>query len=137
MQDFPCRVWAFSNDCGIDATELALLDDEERAHSARLKADADRAAFIKTRAALRAIVGSVIGRPPEHIGFSRNEWGKPFIDAPTRAEFDFSVSHAKSLSAIAVARRASVGVDVEPIRPCPDRIRIAADVFGLNVAQRL
>jgi phosphopantetheinyl transferase len=28
-------------------------------------------------------------------------------------------------------------VDAEPYRPCPDRIRIAADVFGLEVAQQL
>ncbi len=137
MSSIPCRVWAFRNDRGLEATELALLDAEERAQAARLKAKIDRDAFIKTRAALRSIVGRETGVASKDIAFRYSAMGKPSIDAPGQRPVDFSVSHTKGLSAIALARGASVGIDVEPYRPCPDRIRIAADVFGLEVAQQL
>lgn len=137
MSGIPCRVWAFRNDRGLEAAELSLLDGDERAQAARLKAKTDRDAFIKTRAALRSIVGRETGVPPRDIAFRYSAWGKPSIDVQGQPAIDFSVSHTKGLSAVALAREASVGVDVEPFRPCPDRIRIAADVFGLEVAQQL
>jgi phosphopantetheinyl transferase len=137
MSGLPCRVWAFRNDRGLEATELALLDGAEKAQAARLKAKSDRDAFIKTRAALRSIVGRESGIPPKAITFRYSSWGKPQVDAPGQPAMDFSVSHTKGLSVIALAQDASVGVDVEPYRACPDRIRIAADVFGLEVAQQL
>ncbi len=137
MSGIPCRVWAFRNDRGLEAAELLLLDAEERAQAARLKGKPDRDAFIKTRASLRSIVGRETGVSPRDVVFHYNTWGKPQVDAPGRPAFDFSVSHTKGLSVIALARAGSVGVDAEPYRPCPDRIRIAADVFGLEVAQQL
>jgi 4'-phosphopantetheinyl transferase len=133
----PCRVWAFRNDCELEASELALLDAEERAQAARLKAKIDRDAFIKTRAALRSLLGRETGIPPRDIAFRYSTWGKPSIEAQGQPSADFSVSHTRGLSVVALARNASVGVDVEPYRACPDRIRIAADVFGLDVAQQL
>jgi 4'-phosphopantetheinyl transferase len=137
MSGIPCRVWAFRNDRGLEAAELLLLDAEERAQAARLKGKSDRDAFIKTRAAVRSIVGRETGMPPRDVAFRYNRWGKPQVDAPGRPSIDFSVSHTKGLSVIAVTRTGAVGVDAEPYRPCPDRIRIAADVFGLEVAQQL
>jgi len=137
MSAIPCRVWAFRNDRGLEAAELLLLDAEEKAQAARLKGKSDRDAFIKTRAAVRSIVGRETGIPPRDIAFRYNKWGKPRLDAPGRPAIDFSVSHTKGLSVIAVAQSGSVGVDAEPYRPCADRIRIAADVFGLEVAQQL
>jgi 4'-phosphopantetheinyl transferase len=136
MSGLPCRIWAFRNDRGLEATEVALLDAEESAQAARLKAKVDRDAFIKTRAALRSILGRETGVAPKALTFRYNRWGKPSLDAP-QAAVDFSVSHTKGLSVVAIAQGASVGVDVEPYRPCPDRIRIAADLFGLDVAQQL
>jgi 4'-phosphopantetheinyl transferase len=137
MSGIPCRVWAFRNDRGLEAAELLLLDADERAQAARLKGKSDRDAFIKTRAAVRSIIGREAGIPPRDVAFRYNRWGKPQLDAPDRPSVDFSVSHTKGLSVIAVARSGSVGVDAEPYRPCPDRVRIAADVFGLEVAQQL
>jgi phosphopantetheinyl transferase len=137
MSALPCRVWAFRNDCGLEATELALLDGAEKAQAAKFKAKSDRDAFIKTRASLRSVVGRETGVSPKNVTFRYSSWGKPQVEAPGQPTIDFSVSHAKGLSVIALAQDASVGVDVEPYRTCPDRIRIAADVFGLEVAQQL
>jgi phosphopantetheinyl transferase len=137
MSAIPCRVWAFRNDRGLEAAELALLDADERTQASRLKGKSDRDAFIKTRAALRSIVGRETGVPPRDITFRYNSWGKPSVAFAAEPSVDFNVSHTKGISAIALARGAAVGIDVEPFRPCPDRIRIAADVFGLDVAQQL
>ena len=138
MSAIPCRVWAFRNDRGLEAAELALLDADERTQASRLKGKPDRDAFIKTRAALRSIVGREAGLPPRDITFHYNSWGKPSVAVVGQhPSVDFNVSHTKGLSAIALARGVAVGIDVEPYRPCPDRIRIAADVFGLEVAQQL
>lgn len=137
MSATPCRVWAFRNDCELEATEVALLDAEERAQAARLKAKIDRDAFIKTRAALRSLLGRETGIPPRDIAFRYSTWGKPSIEMRGQPSADFSVSHTKGLSVVALARNVLVGVDVEPYRACPDRIRITADVFGLDVAQQL
>jgi phosphopantetheinyl transferase len=78
-----------------------------------------------------------VGVLPRNITFRYNNWGKPSIDAPGQAAIDFSVSHTKGLSAIALSQGVCVGVDVEPFRPCPDRIRIAGDLFGVEVAKQL
>lgn len=137
MSAIPCRVWAFANDCGLEAAELAVLDAEERAHAARLKGKTDRDAFIKTRAALRNIVGRESGVQPRDVAFRYNSWGKPSVAVTGQPTIDFSVSHTRGLSAIALARGAAVGIDVEPLRICSDRVRIAADVFGVDVAQQL
>jgi 4'-phosphopantetheinyl transferase len=137
MTGAPCRVWAFRNDCGIEATEVSLLDAAETTQAGRLKAKSDRDAFIKTRAALRSIVGREAGVPPRNVTFRYNSWGKPSIEAPGSDEIDFSVSHTKGLSAIALSHGGPVGVDVEPCRSCPDRIRIASDLFGVEVAKQL
>lgn len=114
-----------------------MLDADERAHASRLKGKSDRDAFIKTRAALRSIVGREAGLPPRDVTFQYNSWGKPSVAVLDQLPVEFNVSHTKGLSAIALARGAAVGIDVEPFRPCPDRIRIAADVFGLEVAEQL
>jgi 4'-phosphopantetheinyl transferase len=122
----------------LEAAELALLDADERTQASRLKGKSDRDAFIKTRAALRSIIGREAGVPPRGIAFRYNTWGKPSVEVfGQQPSVDFNVSHTKGLSVVALARGAAVGVDVEPYRPCPDRIRIAADVFGLEVAQQL
>lgn len=137
MSAIPCRVWAFRNDRGLEAAELTLLDAEERSHATRLKTKSDRDAFIKTRAALRSILGREAGVSPRDVVFRYNSWGKPSVAVAGLPSIDFNVSHTRGLSAIALARGATVGIDVEPFRACPDRIRIAADVFGLDVAQQL
>src|SRR5689334_2016280 len=98
MSGIPCRVWAFRNDRGLEAAELLLLDADERAQAARLKGKSDRDAFIKTRAAVRSIIGREAGIPPRDVAFRYNRWGKPQLDAPGRPSVDFSVSHTKGLS---------------------------------------
>ncbi|MBI3436737.1 MAG: 4'-phosphopantetheinyl transferase superfamily protein [Proteobacteria bacterium] len=99
---------------------------------------AERCAYVVTRASLRSLLGSEIGVSPVEIEFTCNAWGKPSLaPAHGRARLDFSVSHTRGLSVIAIAQDARVGVDVERRRHVPDSLRIAADVFGEGVARRL
>ena len=132
----PFRTWIFANH-RLDGAELAFLDAEERLHSARLARESDREAFIVSRIALRSILGRACGLAPQDVRFTRNSWGKLSVVGPLAGAIDFSVSHAKGLSVIAVSDGRPVGIDVEKMREFPDKSRIAADVFGDDVAQQL
>jgi len=125
------------SDRGFGESEFATLSPEEQRRGARLRNEADRVAFTVTRAALRAILSETTGVAASDLEFRPNAWGKLSLADEAFAEIDFSVSHTRSLSVIALSHGCSVGVDVEASRACPDRHRIAADVFGADAARRL
>jgi phosphopantetheinyl transferase len=134
MLDEPFRVWIFNNDHRYEAAEFAILSEDEQQHSVRLRTEADRTVFVRTRVALRRIIAESIGVSPRDVVFRRNEWGKLVLAGATASDIEFSVSHAKGLSVIALAHGRCVGVDIERHRAFPDKLRIAADVFGADVA---
>jgi 4'-phosphopantetheinyl transferase len=70
-----------------------------------------------TRAALRQIIARCLSLSTEVIQFEYGPKGKPTLQ--TDPSLHFSVSHAETVSMIAVTRVAPVGVDVEKIRSVP------------------
>ena len=137
MLDEPFRVWIFNNDHRFEAAEFAILSEEEQQHSVRHRTEADRTVFVRTRVALRRIIADAIGVSPRDVMIRRNEWGKLVLAGATARDIEFSVSHATGLSVIALAHGRCVGVDIERYRVFPDKLRIAADVFGADVAVQL
>ena len=131
------RVWLFDNSRPVQGTEFAFLAKDETAYVNRLANAADRTAYIVTRTALRLNLGEILGIPPADIHFRRNSWGKLALAEPGTDRVDFSVTHTKGLSAIAISDGRPVGIDLERQRDLPDRARIAADVFGEDVARQL
>jgi 4'-phosphopantetheinyl transferase len=81
-----------------------------------------------------------LGRPPEELGFSYNEYGKPqIVSAGSDAEpLHFNLAHSKGLALYAFTRLGEIGVDIEYIRPgFPDeeiarRFFSATEVANLN-----
>jgi 4'-phosphopantetheinyl transferase len=67
---------------------------------------------IVSRAALRVVLGARLGCRPSRVRLTRSPEGKPQLDR-RRPRLEFSLSHAAGRCAIAVSRRAPVGVDVE------------------------
>jgi len=88
----------------LSAPELAALD-------AGLLHPARRERLTLARGALRAILGAYLGQDPRRVAVVRDSSGRPRLHGPR--ELAFSLSHARSLAAVAVTRRAAVGVDVE------------------------
>lgn len=105
------------------------LDSEERARWARYGREILRRRYLAAHAALRLILGRVLGRHPADIIFRRNEWGRPQTqDGPA-----FNLSHAGPHALIAVGRDRPIGVDIET----PDR-RLSPEVFDAvaSIAER-
>ncbi len=135
------RVWIVELDAGlppdgdVDATEpgpeLAILSDDERARAARFVRARERRRFARCRAALREILGGLLGEPADSLRFRAFARGKPELDrgpgviAPLR----FNVSHSDSLALIAVGWGREIGVDLERLRPISEAERIVASFF--------
>jgi 4'-phosphopantetheinyl transferase len=140
------QVWIVDLDAGIapgedvetaePGVELMVLSAEERARAARFVRARDRRRFARCRAALREILGRLLGEPAGALRFRAAARGKPELDhAPggdPRAAglaLRFNVSHASDLALIAVCRGRELGVDLERIRPIPEAARIVGSFF--------
>jgi 4'-phosphopantetheinyl transferase len=72
------------------------------------------------------------------VEFVSSTSGKPILSrGVARAELDFSISHTREASAIAVSSIGPIGVDIEFCRPIYQPIQLASKLFGDDVALRL
>jgi 4'-phosphopantetheinyl transferase len=137
-------VWLVELDAGlvsqaeIDHTEpgpeLALLDADEKARAARFVRARDRRRFARCRAALREILGGLLGEKPASLQFRAVARGKPELDLVDQVDgqpaLRFNLSHSANLAVIAVSRRHELGIDLEQVRPISEAERIVASFFS-------
>lgn len=136
------RSWIVELDAGlpsgadVDSAEpgpdvLAVLSEDERARAARFIRVRERRRFARCRAALREILGRLLGEPAGMLRFRAAAVGKPELDrGPGVAEpLRFNVSHSAELAIIAVCHGREVGVDLERLRPITEAERIVASFF--------
>jgi 4'-phosphopantetheinyl transferase len=142
------RVWIVDLDSGIErpeqvdsaepGPELVLLDDYERARAARFLRARDRRRFVRCRAALREILGGLLGEPPRSMRFRARAQGKPELDHPPRAsdqsggqaELRFNVSHSAELALVAAHLGRELGVDLERVRSISEADSIVSSYFS-------
>jgi len=133
-------VWLISCDSvnQIDSS-AGLLSPEERERAARFHRELDRNRFRVTHTATRMILAQYLNVEPRELRFVAQAGGKPEFDSPFRsAGIQFNLSHSSELALLAVAREATVGVDVEWIDPdlrigeVAERFFSAAEVSVLN-----
>ncbi len=142
------RVWLVELDGGLNAEddvdsagpgpELALLAADEQARAARFVRARDRRRFVRCRAALREILGGLLGESPGSLRFRARGQGKPELDfteagadrTEDRADLRFNVSHSSELALIAVCRGRELGVDLERVRAIGEADRIVASFFS-------
>jgi 4'-phosphopantetheinyl transferase len=97
---------------------------EELERAARFATPVLRRRYLRSHAALRAILSSVTGAPLE---FAFHEKGKPYlVSAP---EVRFNLAHSHEMALVAVTRDVEVGVDIEQIRKLPEFAAIAQRFF--------
>ncbi|MFD0370492.1 4'-phosphopantetheinyl transferase family protein [Streptomyces sp. NPDC127114] len=117
-------VWTVPLPAEASASDLALLDDAERARADRYIRDRDRASFVAGRAALRRVLAEHLGVGPTAIVWGRgpcpgcgsDRHGPPrIVEPPASPAFSFSRSGPCAL--VAVSPSGPVGVDVEALRP--------------------
>ncbi len=131
------QAWLFACDHGAPQLPLDVpaLTPAEVARSQRLTRAADRAAFTVTRATLRRILARELDIEAGAVRLAEPKLGKPRLcPSHARVEIDFSVSHTDGMSVVALTRDASVGADIERCRPVPEKLKIAAEMFGDEAA---
>lgn len=114
----------------ISDLDISLLSEEERRRALRFRRHDDQVRSVATRAALRRMLASRVGLPPDELRFAVNCHGKPCLQDDTGIEFN--VSHAGGFALIAFSTGGQVGVDIE----YRDR-RIDADSLGPYVFSAL
>jgi 4'-phosphopantetheinyl transferase len=89
---------------------FAILNDDERARALRFRHARDRDRYVARRAMLREILASYLGRAPEQVEFTPNEFGKLSIAG---SDLRFNLSHSHGVALYAIARGFEVGCDIE------------------------
>lgn len=115
----------------------AWLSNEERARADRFLRAEDRWRFIESHVALRLILARYGGWQPQDLIFGQDAGGKPVLATHQRAGLHFNLSHSGSLALVGISCAASIGVDVEAIRPIDDPLPIARAHFHRNEVEVL
>ncbi|MGU3538600.1 4'-phosphopantetheinyl transferase family protein [Methylobacterium sp. A54F] len=115
-----------------------LLDPAERARADRFLRPEDRQRFVASHAALRLILGAARATDPRTLAFTADATGKPELArGPSEAPLHLNLSHSGPRALVGLSTRAPIGVDVEALRPMPDALRLARDLFAADEAQAL
>jgi 4'-phosphopantetheinyl transferase len=107
-------------------SRLATLSQEEQARAERFRFQDDRIAFLSAHIQLRDVLSRYAGVTPAALAFTSSETGKPELQD---SSMQFNLSHAGDWALCAVCETQPVGVDIERIRPMPDRDDVAMRVF--------
>lgn len=105
-----------------------FLDDSERERASRYVDAIHRSRFIAARAALRLVLGVVLGERPGAIQFRFNRNGKPYLAEPVKP-IQFNLSHASQRALIALTLEREIGIDIERVRSV-DPVALAERCFS-------
>lgn len=115
----------------VESSDLAVLNDEERARAGRFVFVADRAKYVTGRAALRRALGVEIGLAAAAVPLSVDARGRPTLGEGFDARVDFNISHSGPVVVLGIARGGGrIGVDVEWHGRARDLRALVLDVMG-------
>lgn len=129
---YDLHVW--KADLEASSEELARLEQtlgpDERARFGRLRAEADRRRATASRGLLRHVLSGYAGMPAEELRFAYGPAGKPELtESADGTSLYFNSAHSGDVLLVAVGR-ASLGVDVERVRPIARWKRVARRAFS-------
>jgi 4'-phosphopantetheinyl transferase len=103
---------------GKEACEslAGVLGQDERDRAARLRFEADRHAFVVSRAMRRVAIGLALGVDAQELRFGTGAQGEPTLLDPRAGSLSFSLSRTRDLVAFALSPGGQVGIDVEVVR---------------------
>jgi 4'-phosphopantetheinyl transferase len=116
----------------LDGAEMPPPTAGEAARAARFRTPDLQRRYLRSHAALRAILG---GQTDARLDFAVSGNGKPFL--PGAPHVKFNLSHSREMALVAVTLEVEVGVDVEWIRPMPDYREIAERFFPASQAAQV
>lgn len=103
-----------------------LLDRSERGRLDRFHRPDDGRRFVAAHAGLRVLLAAALERNARTLRFRTGAYGKPTLIDEV---LPFSISHSGSIALVALGAADALGVDVEEMRPLPDRRHIVAQYF--------
>lgn len=136
LADDEVHVWQLSLHRPEEAlgSLLELLDADEKSRASRFKFPAPRHQFVASHAFLRTVLGRYLQTDPRDISFRTSTQGKPEL---TAGDLQFNLSHTEGAAVIAIARRRTVGVDVERVRHNLEPQELANRFFSRQEAEWL
>lgn len=129
------HIWRsrFRPDSLPDRRFVNCLSEQEGRKAERFVRQSDRDRYVFAHALLRWILGAYVGCEPQGLVFETNQYGKPFLGIGHGGkDIQFNLSHSQDITLVAVARGASVGIDVEHTRAIPDAREIADRFFSAD-----
>ncbi len=112
----------------------ASMSADEVERAARFRFDRHRVAWEAARGGLRELLGRYCGRAGSELRFTLSADGKPALVGG--GGLRFNLSHTEGLVALAISRGGALGVDVEALRPVPERAAIARTHFSVGENRR-
>ena len=111
-----------------DTPEPALSAEEER-RAAQFTFERDRGRYFAAHRALRRLLAARSGLDAQALRFTAGLFGKPGVAG--LPDWRFSLADCGDVALIGIAAGADdLGVDVERLRPVPDRFDLAASLFS-------
>lgn len=111
------------------------LSAEERRKAAGFGQGEMRQRYLATRFFCRQLLSRYSGTAPEKLELSSAGNGKPYL--PGNERLQFNLSHSGSLALLAIGNGRAVGIDLEPVRPRPNRVAIARRVLDESTVAAL
>lgn len=90
----------------------SFLSKEELARLKNFRFESDQERYRYTQSAKRTILAHYLEQKPLALSFVENKYGKPSL-----AGLEFSISHTKGLSILAVSTGSPLGIDIERLEP--------------------
>ncbi len=113
VMDHQPMLWRVDHRLLREAVDIdATLSDDERLRSRYIRDKHQARTFAASRAALRLILGELLGKRPRELKFKTNRYGKLHLSPPDN-DLGFNLSHASAYTLIAAAWGRAVGVDIE------------------------
>lgn len=129
------RAWLFRfvDDESLQAGLMPFLTDDEHVRAQAFVLPAARNQYVQTRAVLRMLLGSLLGRPPGSLVLDYGPYGKPSL----RDHHDccFNVAHSGDYALLALSDGLQLGVDIERQRATSDLDALARMVFSPSEMQ--
>jgi len=126
----PFELWLVSLAPPAGGADLDLLDDAERARSARFHFERDRGRYVVAHAALRRLLAQRTAHDAAALVIEAGPYGKPYLAHARRCAF--SLSHCEDLALVALADDGEIGVDLERVRPLADLDGLARQCLTLH-----
>jgi 4'-phosphopantetheinyl transferase len=132
------HLWFVSTvDSNLSSAGTETLSPVESERWDRLRNPAARVLFLAARIALRRLVSAYLDIAAEDVPIEIGVEGKPILRGVHASALSFNLSHSGEWVLLGFAGGASIGVDLEVVRPFPNILEVAGRVLTIEEVDAL